>query len=174
MNPKPDLDARIDEYWLKLCDIVEKQGWMVQGVLGTEKTPSYSYTVGLSKYNLPEIMSIGLPHNVAQVIMNDAVKMLIEGKITTEPQKPIEGLANVPVGFRHDSETNALQMLARMSDRWASSRGIERPKVIQLVYADESGLLPWDPGCDEKIVHMQDPDVLLQHDYMPPRRPRPH
>lgn len=162
-----------DAYWRKVCHLIETHGWAVQGVFGTEHTPSFSYTIGLSKLGLPEILAIGLPIDVAQSVLNNAASRLKAKEISIKPQDPIEELANLPLAFRQDTPSKSLRWLSKGATRWTTEHGGPPPSVIQLVYPDERGRFPWDPGCRQEIALLQDPDALAIALGDPEESPRP-
>jgi hypothetical protein len=61
-------------------ELIDKCGWMIQGVFGTEQDPgpSYAYTVGLTAHGFPELAVAGLPPQVMQTLLNDVAKRVFD------------------------------------------------------------------------------------------------
>lgn len=169
---------KLQEYWERLCSLVDTHGWAVQGVMSDGVRPGFAYTVGLSASGLPEIFAIGLPHSSALSILNTTAQKLLAGEISTTPQTPIPELANLPLAFREDNADRVLSSLSRSALRWSMENGIASCDVIQLVFPDEQGIFPWEPGCQQHIISLQDPTKLLAAeapaDSTSPPRPKPH
>lgn len=134
------------DYWEKLLKIAEAHGWAVQTVLSDGVKPGYSYTVGLSKRGLPEMLIVGLDQKFAQTILNNAVAKLVDGKITGRPGELVSELANLPLAPRFSSD-GVIEEFALGARRYARETGSSMT-LIQLVLPDRTGLFPWDARCD--------------------------
>lgn len=56
-----------------LLGLIERFGWAIRHV-GAGDEPgeaAFSYTVGLTRFNHPEVVTQGLPFDVAQAFLND-------------------------------------------------------------------------------------------------------
>lgn len=135
------------DYWSKLLKIVETHGWAVQTVLSDGLKPSYSYTVGLSKRGLPEMLIVGVDQKFAQTILNNAVAKLVDGKITGRKGELVSELANMPLAPRLSSD-GVIEEFALGARRYARETG-HSMSLIQLVLPDRTGLFPWDAECEK-------------------------
>lgn len=156
---KNERQENIDQVWLRLCDVIKENGWAVMGILGTQTQPSYSYTIGLSAKSLPEVMMIGVAPDIARIMLNSCARLLLDGRVKPTQHAPVQEVANMPLAFRLDEDAG-LAHLSRGARRWSESNG-HAMSVLQLVFPDAKGHLPWDGQCDPKMVALQDPSALL-------------
>ena len=133
-------------------DNIEKYGVAIMGV---GDNPSFSYTIGLVEPFGFEIITVGLPPRIAQIILNDIHKSMKEGlvleleKIYTPEETP---WANLPMKFiKADHPLLFEKYLVQARCWW----GRDFP-VYQMVFSDRAGLLPGQDGYD--------------HEYMDPRQ----
>lgn len=157
-----DLNQAFAKILHQMSALIEKYGWTVMSVLGTEEQPSYSYTVGLAAKDLPDLIMIGIDPEAARQILNDCVQKLLNKETHPVQHELVREVANLPLAFRLD-ETGSMLSLARSARRWAELDGKEG-NVIQLVFPDLRGKFPWETGCDPKMSALQDPDNLLRLD----------
>lgn len=127
---------------------VEKEGWLVIGVPGEGVEHSLSYTVGLTKMGLPEILVSGLPVQVAQVILNHLAHLSIfNGRF--ENGQRVTDVANMPVVILDCVLPAPANMVFQV---YGTADSIQ---IQQMIYPDEQERFPWDEG-----YHMEpDPPV---------------
>lgn len=137
------------EYLSKVKAVVAEHGWAVQGV-GSE--PSVAYTVGLAKKSVPEIMLMGLPMEVAHAILNTVARQLTGGTLSLKEGVNIDGVfEGFPAQFR--------ELTFVESDRHMPVACIVAGYTVpawQLLWPDENGRFPGDPGVAQEFVEMQD------------------
>ncbi|WP_222193839.1 DUF4262 domain-containing protein [Modestobacter italicus] len=119
--------------------VVDRFGWAVLHGGGTSPAdPRYSYTVGLSAWQHPEVVVVGLPFPAGEKYLNlvgEAVRAGARfgpGVSTTALTDP-----DSPVVFLTVEDT------ARLSVAEQFSGSVE---ALQLIWPDSTGLLPWQEG----------------------------
>lgn len=122
------------------------------GVFGSETTPPFAYTIGLSKtYNAPEIICVGLPHDLAGMLINTAVDSILDAEEGIELEKEYDNIANMPVIFQ--------KMDSRYEDEYMLwNKEIfpdEKLEAVQMIFPDEKGLFYWQHGYSERMKLIQ-------------------
>lgn len=133
-----------EEYDQKLMDIVHEYGWAVQYVMADKDHPSFSYTVGMSTFNAPELLIFGIPADTARNILNDMGAAVRDGKRFKSGDRTTEFLANgMELAFiQVDDSTQDLTMANRMFIAAAPV------PALQVVWPDKGGRYPWELGWD--------------------------
>ncbi|RJQ82832.1 DUF4262 domain-containing protein [Pseudonocardiaceae bacterium YIM PH 21723] len=117
---------------------IERGGWVVITVPGEGPAPSIAYTVGLTDRGLPELMATGLTDESAHQVLNKVAQhMLDRGK----PEN----------GTQAWSGETLLYEIVYVTEAWfhlevARRRYGERLRAVQVVYPDDRGRTPWEPG----------------------------
>ncbi|MGO8886751.1 MAG: DUF4262 domain-containing protein [Streptosporangiaceae bacterium] len=112
-------------------------GWAVRRIGRGRFTPSRAYTAGLAGHDRPELIVTGLPLSRAARLLNelaaDAIRAAPEpgARICVPGSAPIE-IVDVTCPAAH------LPAAAELYGR--------NIRAMQLVYADDLGHWPWDPG----------------------------
>jgi len=126
--------------------VVDRFGWAVlHGGGGAPGDPRYSYTVGLSAWEHPEVIVVGLPFPAGEKYLNlvgEAVRAgarFSPGVVTTALTD-----ADSPVVFLPVTEVERLSVAEQFSGS---------VEALQLVWPDSTGLLPWQSG------HRNPPDA---------------
>lgn len=117
--------------------VIRRYGWACQGVLdeGPDR-PGWSYTIGLSDQRHPEMIIVGMPHDVAYLIF---VQVIGEARLGLRewPRKgeEIDGLA---CGVRRMRVVGVDPQAIRSGDwfRRARQRRAGRFSAIQLVWSE--------------------------------------
>ncbi len=130
--------ARLDAYDRQSLATINEHGWMLQAVFGTDDDPCapFVYTVGLTVAGLPELIIAGLPDQTAGWLLNTAAKRSLGVEI--KAGDVIDDIATVP--FRVIDAPSAEVNLAR------HLYGLSRVTALQLVWPDDKGHYPGDPG----------------------------
>ncbi|MEV0068833.1 MULTISPECIES: DUF4262 domain-containing protein [unclassified Amycolatopsis] len=118
--------ARVDDY-----------GWCIQHVLTTGSRPSWTYTIGLTAWQLPELVVAGLSPLQGQTLLaTTAERVVSDGPLQPGEYISVRGVAEVEV-----------VALAEPSVHLNVAVAIYGPTVraMQLVYADAAGRFPWSP-----------------------------
>ena len=121
-----------------LRGVIDRFGWAVLHGGGSPGDPRYSYTVGLSAWQHPEVVVVGLPFQAGETYLNlvgEAVRAgarFSPGVVTTSLTD-----ADSPVVFLQVTETDRLALAEQFNGS---------VDALQLVWPDSTGLLPWDEG----------------------------
>jgi hypothetical protein len=109
----------------------------VQGVEGSGSYPPWAYTIGLSGYDLPELVVTGLPVLEAAELLND----LAAHSMHESPPPPGERVA-----LRGGLVIEGVP-LAEPSVHLIFAAALYGPEIraLQLVHADSQGRFPWSP-----------------------------
>ena len=122
-----DLDAELDE-------LIERFGWAVRHVTAT---PPFSYTIGLTDLDHPEIVITGMPFEAAQAFLNLVGESVRDGAHFGHGDSTNEFSESGEVLFiRAEDQTG----LAAVRDRFPQH------DALQLVWPDSTGAFPWQPG----------------------------
>ncbi|WP_338846304.1 DUF4262 domain-containing protein [Massilia sp. W12] len=145
-EPEDDSDRKL------LSDIGEF-GWHVVGIHEEENSPRFAFTVGLYyQYLHPEIMIMGLPHEVAHALLVSVQSITHKGGYI-QPWSAVEEIASfplvaVPIHFSHYKEHLGYGM-------WFYKSLPEPFPAIQLVWPDKAGVFPWQDGYDQRYFQLQ-------------------
>jgi len=139
-----------------LREKADAAGFAVLSVFGDEQTLPFSYTIGLARHGLPEIIVPSLAPEQAQAMLNDIGQRAIAGKLSLTPQGPIEGLifGQAPGAFLAVSAGKHAEMLRTVGPVLDLAPG--QWSAVQLIVRDQSGRFPWDAGCDPRARAAQD------------------
>ena len=115
-----------------------ERGGVVQGVAGPRHHPPWAYTVGLTAFGLPELLTTGLPPTPAARLLN----VLAEQAVHAEP---LEHGDHVRLPGGPELEVVAL---AEPSVHLVAAVAVfgDEIEALQLVYADNRGRWPWSPS----------------------------
>ncbi|MBC9006800.1 DUF4262 domain-containing protein [Micromonospora aurantiaca (nom. illeg.)] len=136
----------IDEFLRRQERIIDTMGWAVTYVLptddGTVTTAPFAYTVGLTAHDYPELITAGLPPEVAHSLLNDLARRVYD---TAERFTHGQRLSDVIAGY------DAIIIDGPPTDELlpglAISRyGRDRIRLQQMVWPDQQGRFPWDDG----------------------------
>ncbi|MCZ2824108.1 MULTISPECIES: DUF4262 domain-containing protein [unclassified Modestobacter] len=119
--------------------VVDRFGWAVlHGGGGSPGDPRWSHTVGLTAFGHPEVIVMGLPFPAGEKYLN-LVGEAVRGGARFGPGAATTGLtdADSPVVFL------AVEDTARLAVAEQFYGSIE---VLQLVWPDSTGRLPWQEG----------------------------
>ena len=136
-----------DEAEKKAISNVKKYGLHIIQVFGAENYPQFSYTIGLyENYLHPEIIIIGLRHELAQVLLNNMAHDIKNGK-TYHVGEFHEGVLDNFLCYFGEVPKNQYKDHVG----WATwfYEGCHFP-LIQCVYPTVEGKFPWDKGFPEE------------------------
>lgn len=130
--------------------MIDRVGWAVIAVHGTEDEPAISYTVGLwGRFRHPELVIVGSFHPAtAQGVLNSAGALIREGKRLTSGV--YDGIVrNYHVGIQPIPPVNRM--------RFAVARRLygDDFEIGQLFLPDRDGRLPGDPACNARMAAEQ-------------------
>jgi hypothetical protein len=141
----------------KLAWMVEQQGWAIEPVAphadADPPVPGYSYTIGLeTTFGFPEVCVFGLMPVAARGLVGLVVDVVRSGG-TVPVGALFTGLldndlrcALVPVDVTDPVE------LFPSAFTWHGAAGF---RMVQLVWPDRNGWLPWEHGYDTRLLYAQ-------------------
>ncbi len=145
--------------WDEQDQLVQQHGYTVQGVFGTAEHPSFTYTIGLSRQQWPEIIVVGMNPRTAGVILNTLVVQCGERGSPPAVGEVLTELANFPMAVGAvDSEHHGPYMQQALN--YLHRHGISQPlQAVQLIMADRSGALPGSSTYDYEYMDPAQPSL---------------
>lgn len=128
-----DIDGLIDEH-----------GVALQHVLGDSSSPPFTYTIGLFLVGQPEFIMFGAPPDVANLLLNDLARLVLEHDMTFNDGDVLHQLlADLPVTLMDvEDPLDHLGNAFLIRDLRADDRTPLR--ALQIVLPDALGNMPWD------------------------------
>lgn len=140
----------MDDVVTKVSGMIEKNRFAVIMVGGSEDTPSFAYTVGLTNLNHPELVMVGLPPALAHQLLNDAGAMLLDGVAEYKDGDRIDHLIrDLPVVVQD------LQYPDELFGMCCRILGKGNFRMHQVFMPDPNGKFPWDEDCDQGSANIQ-------------------
>jgi hypothetical protein len=145
--PDRDMDHRDKIAW-----IVEENGWAAEPVPPVEEPeprPGYTYTIGFeTHFGQPEVVIFGLQGVAARGLLG----MIADqhgGGVTLPVGGVFVGLleSDLPCAFL-EVDVDEHASLFPNAVAFHADRGF---RMLQFLWPDRSGLLPWDAGYDERL-----------------------
>ena len=141
-----------DQALFNLDNKISRFGWTAYYILGGPGPP-WLYTLGLiERFGHPELITLGLSPESSHGLVSKIVRGLEDGQRLRPGRQTLhrlEGrrLAVVPVDDAHWQEPYDY-FLGWLDYYEAVGRQVAR-EALQLVWADESDVLPWESGFDK-------------------------
>ena len=135
--------ADYDRY---LDDLITRFGWAVQAVAPDRARAPLAYTVGLTRFDVPELAVTGLRADRATELLNELAHHSQHSEVELLPGEQFElpGRECPPVAA-YSIEVVAIPRpdahLFAAAGRYGS-----RVRALQLVWADDRGRWPWERG----------------------------
>jgi hypothetical protein len=146
MTNDPQTIAWLDQEDAHLAQVIRTHRFLVQYVWSGDEPdePGFGYTVGLFGLGHPELVVVGLDHQVSHSLLNKVARWVVDGR-------------NLVAGevISDDDGQNILtvEVLPNPGEiLFSANRFYERPDeysvpALQLTWADAAGRFPWDPLC---------------------------
>jgi Domain of unknown function (DUF4262) len=129
--------------------------------------PGWSYTIGaFDTCGAPEIVVIGLKQPTAHYLLNEAVRRMRAG-IDLTASKQEELIDQVTCVFRLVDGRWAKQIMGRAN--WFYGDTVY--PVLQCVYPDFEGVLPWEENFDatwrsrQPLIFVGEPETVIEQDF---------
>jgi hypothetical protein len=137
-----------DDFLQRQERIIDTTGWAVMHVLPTDDDPDttapFTYTVGLTAHDYPELITAGLPPQVAHSLLNDLARRVYDkAERFTHGQRISDLIAGYNAIIIDGPPTDDL--LPGMA---IARYGRDQIRLQQLVWPDQQGRFPWDSGYD--------------------------
>jgi hypothetical protein len=131
--------ATTEEYLAELRETVLKHGWAVQYV-ESERMP-FAYTIGLTRYGLPELLTTGLPPRRSARLLNALGRRAVSG----QPSKHGAQVALLagPLVEMVEVEHPDVYLI------FAGAMFGDEVTALQAVWVDSRGRWPWSPRFDD-------------------------
>ena len=134
----PDCDGADDLIGDALAQIADGR-WAVTGVLGDAAHPPIAYTSGLTDLGRPELVMTGLPPRLGGLLLDHAAQSVVGD--------PAFGAgSSVPARLRRPVALRAIDVIDAGSMRLTRILYGLRFEAVQLVWPDDEGRYPWQPG----------------------------
>lgn len=144
-----DDDLRLDAYLDQVRATIAEHEWAVQGVLADDKP--FSYTVGMTPHNRPELVVVGLPHRMAQEILNRSAVRHMSSEILPGQTVDIDFSVQFRVALAPtDAPDRPLGVARRLY-------GPDKVRAIQLLWPNAAGAYPGEEGWG--MGHVQRLDI---------------
>lgn len=174
-----------DTLWNKLLDQIDSRGWGWQ-VVGPdqgddehEPFPHYCYTVGLVSKGLPDLIVVGLDIRTSIAVGDELITRAMANAIVGQAVPAAGGFEPFELNKELlDVFKGTRAMLVDVPPAEAAKRSLfahdyaaavdKPPELIQLVWPDRNGRLPFEDGADPRFIEAQ--PVLK---YAPPTDPAP-
>lgn len=148
------MDEKKRQIWQNILNLIETHGVAITCVHPELGKPSFSYTIGLAKVNLPDLVIMGVHQSVGANILNDVQLKLKSGEfrgfdgeiLKLTPQSPLLKLREL---HEHDVKN---VMIATI--RYSQETGVPM-KFMQVIFPDENGSFPEDQNCDPEYSRIQ-------------------
>jgi hypothetical protein len=144
MTTDPQILAWLDQEHARTAALVREHRFTVTYVWGEDPgEPPFGYTIGLFGLGHPELVVVGLPHDVTYGMLDRTARMVVAGRDLV----PGEQLTwpDREHGLVVEDLPNPGEIL------FAANRFYCRPDefsvpAYQLAWADDDGCFPWDDG----------------------------
>lgn len=129
----------------RVASAIAEHGWHM---IGTE---GFAYTTGLTDGDHPEILIAGLPPRTAHDVVSAAVAK-VRARTPLLPGSRHDGIVSA-----YPVEVRALPLVTPRFPRSVTTAHYRRAvPAVQLVWPDQQGRFPGEPGCAESIAAAQD------------------
>jgi len=131
---------------VKLIDDIQEFGCHILNITEDAITPGWSYSVGFyDLFHQPEIIVVGLKHQLAQSLLNSMRRRIADGLVISEGLRQSELLGGVECEFREVERRPELQRVVGYAS-WFYRQ--DRFPVFQCVYPDLENNFPWEKNFD--------------------------
>ncbi len=131
---------------------IAKFGLQVIMVTSTDYSPSFAYSIGLTKtYNHPEIICFGLPNNLAHEIINDIAEIVKNGEIIKSKKIYSEIFKDSRATFLKVDKRNIPDYFGAGLNYYAN----EEFNALQLIWTDRNDRFPWEENFEKEFLYEQ-------------------
>lgn len=131
---------------------IEKFGLEVILVTATNYSPSFAYSIGLTRsYNHPEVICFGLPQDLAHAIINDVAELIKNGKTIKVGEINHEVFEGSRATFLEVDQRNIGDYFAGALNYY----GEEKFTALELIWTDQNDRFPWEEDFEEQFLHKQ-------------------
>ena len=144
MTTDPQILAWLDQEHARTAELIREHRFTVTYVWGEDPgEPPFGYTTGLFGLGHPELVVVGLDHDVTYGVLDRTARMVVAGRNLV----PGEELTwpDRRYGFVVEELPNPGEILFVANRFYCRPDEFSVP-AFQLAWADEDGLFPWDHG----------------------------
>jgi hypothetical protein len=137
--------------WISRC--IKEIGWAAIHVFPTQTHPNiipFTYTIGLTSKNLPELIVFGMGGQQAHATIAAAIHNLDLSKV--EEYVSYTEVSNLPVEFRNLPQSVVEEYLYQAINYYGDKKQV---RARQLVWPDAKGRFPWHTDCESKFALCQ-------------------
>jgi hypothetical protein len=135
--------------------LVDRFGLAIPCFPGGADLPPVVFTIGGAAQGEPDLVAFGLPARIAQGLLNSAFQAL-RGTWPHQENKRISGaIDGFAIGVRDVSQSNVLQHTMFLTAVFNARRGHAQTPIVQILWPDKNGLLPFERGCDPATARIQ-------------------
>lgn len=112
-------------------------------------------TVGMYRYGLPEIVVFGIDSDavLSQVVDHLIAETVSGGKALMVGLLPVEYFSRNTYGF--EVQPHCSESYCDLIYTYYQLRGLDCPRIVQWVFADDEGRFPWNPAADPAVSSIQ-------------------
>lgn len=147
----------------RLADIqadVDSCGWSGLSVGAREECPAFEYTVGLVRLGHPELIVFGLSSKTRHGLLHHCIRCIHAGRPFLHGERRTDVVPGSEFQVRRVHERHFADHVgyAMWYHRFADMPG--ELEVMQIVWPDESGRFPSEPGFDPRFA-LEQPDLSV-------------
>lgn len=128
-----------EEYFDRVREMIGRSRFAVIAIGGSRDEAEFCYSVGLTEHGLPELIVMGLDSDPATRLVRVWGDYLLDERVVLAGERLTSGpwhTEAVRVAFPREHLLSADALYG------------DRVQALQLVWADNTGRMPWDPGHD--------------------------
>lgn len=118
---------------------------------------SFCYTVGLSNFELPELIIYGISEKLANTIFDNVIACLLDDEVLSNLvsndrlvlPKAFVGAHDVVVQLLPEVD---VRMHAPLAAVVAKEQGDNHPLMAQIIWPDQNGKFEWEEGSDQQLL----------------------
>ena len=132
------------DFQRRQTELIDRYGWAVTFVFPTQDRPAapFAFTTGLTAHHHPELIIAGLDARLSQQLLNELATRFFDRAQRFSAGQRIRDLL--------DGYDAIIVEGAPADDLYPSAAiaryGKDRVRLQQVVWPDEHGRFPWDPG----------------------------
>jgi hypothetical protein len=143
--------AEVVEAVEKIKALIAQHGWTVLSFEKGKAFPQYSYTVGLARKGVPELIMLGLDADTSRAALNRLAQKLIAGDQVANGDRLDQIISVYAVVPRELSSAIAAKHM-----KFAKLFAQNQPwKALQVYWPDPSGIFPWEADYDKTWLKLQ-------------------
>lgn len=132
-------EAKMTAFINQCENTIKEFGWMCQGVMAN---PPYTYSIGMSRLELPEIIMVGFSMQVAHKLINHVGMLMKTDHAFTDWSKSTEVINTFPVYFREIQASSIEEHCGGLIRIEGKGK-----RMLQLFIPDKAGYFPWQKRC---------------------------